>query len=171
MKISLEKHLQTRSLEKHMQPRRICLEKQEQARGSCMDGAACLVFKTVYFCETKNNQTLSLTFYIVCGVYGLNMQPLKCRPYTNGLEKPKKHQALLRLQRKSTNKPKQFQLYFVCCSMQPQECLVQWLEKATDACSNRLFQACCCVCASFFHVSHVQCTVYSQLVQAVFLKV
>ena len=81
-----------------------------------MDGAACLVFKTVYFCETKNNQTLSLTFYMVCGVYGLNMQPLKCRPYTNGLEKPKKHQALLRLQRKSTNKPKQFQLYFVCCS-------------------------------------------------------
>ena len=75
-----------------------------------MDGAACLVFKTIYFCETKNNQTLSLTFYIVCGVYGLNMQPLKCRPYTNGLEKPKKHQALLRLQRKSTNKPKQFQL-------------------------------------------------------------
>ena len=25
--------------------------------------------------------------------------------------------------------------------------------------------------AVFFHVSHVQCTVYSQLVQAVFLKV
>ena len=35
MKISLEKHLQTKSLEKHMQLRRHCLEKQAR---SCIQG-------------------------------------------------------------------------------------------------------------------------------------
>ena len=73
--------------------------------------------------------------------------------------------------KKPTNKPKQFQLYFVCCSNAASRVpgAVAW--KSHSCMQQQAFPSLLLFLCFFLHVSHVQCTVYSQLVQAVFLKV